>query len=509
MDEIRPQTTSIIWPIIIITIGLFIYVISQFAMMERTTIMNNWPEMRCNTFVMFAAYWLKPELDPRSAADFAADNFKFCSKSLVQGVMKIVMTPFGTVLQAQAEITKVFTMILNAIKTIITNLFNSFMSFLEPVFKKFNAVTYQIGILMQKMKMAFERINTALLTIAFSGISVVKGISNAIQFVIKVVLIILAIMVAIIIFLFFILFPFIPILITPVLVAIIAVGAAVGAEAKDDQAAFCFTGDTPILLADGSTKPISEITIGQSLEGGGTVEAILTMDGTRTSLYDLMGVHVSGSHLVLGTGGWHSVAEDPRAVLLNTQSDLLYCLNTSNQQIPVRSSEGPLLFRDWEEIDSRDTVGQKGWNRLVGSLIGGLQPTTDDMASLLDPLILVPTTQGPKPLEALQIGDEIELSYNCSTRILGLVEGRIEGSYTRHWISGVIERNYSSTGHCRVTTTSPSTDFLRGNHVITDSGTLVIYTNGQVRKIRDFTEVGIDQIHKTYPFVAERLATFV
>jgi len=239
------------------------------------------------------------------------------------------------------------------------------------------------------------------------------------------------------------------------------------------------------------------------------VEAVLVMEGIQTPLYDLKGVHVSGSHLVLGTSGWHSVAEDSRAVLLNKRSDLLYCLNTSNQQIPVRSSEGPLLFRDWEEIDSRDTVGQKRWNRLVGSLIGGLEPTVDDMASLLDPQILVPTTQGPKPLEALRIGDEIELSYNRSTRVLGLVEGRVEGSYKSHWISGVIERNYSSTGYCRVTTTSPSTDFLRGKHVITDSGTLVIYTNGQVRKIRDFTEVGIDQIHKTYPFVAERLSTFV
>jgi len=324
-----------------------------------------------------------------------------------------------------------------------------------------------------------------------------------------VVLIILAIMVAIIIFLFFILFPFIPIIITPVLVAIIAIGSVVGAEASDDQGAFCFTGDTPVLLADGSTKPISEMTAGLVLQGGGTVEAVLRMEGTQTPLYDLKGVHVSGSHLVLGSGGWHSVAEDSRATLLTERSDLLYCLNTSNQLIPIRSSEGALLFRDWEEIDSRDTVGQKGWNRLVGSLIGGLEPTVDDMASLLDPQILVPTTKGPKPLETLQIGDHIELSYNRSTCVLGLVEGRVTGTYTPHWLSGVIERNYSSTAHHRVTTTHPSTDFLRGNHVITDSGTLVIYTNGLVRKIRDFTEVGIDQIHKTYPFVAQRLSSFV
>jgi len=179
MDEIRPQTTSIIWPSIIITIGLIIYVISQFAMMERATIMNNWPEMRCNPFVMFAAYWLKPDSDPRSDAAFASDNFQFCSKEMVQGIMKLAMSPLTVVLQAQAEITEVFTMIMNAIKTVITNLYNSFMSFLEPVFKRFNAVTYQVGILMQKMSSAFQRVNGALLTLAYSGISIVKGLNNA------------------------------------------------------------------------------------------------------------------------------------------------------------------------------------------------------------------------------------------------------------------------------------------------------------------------------------------
>jgi hypothetical protein len=517
MNVIREQSISIVWPIIFITTGLFVYAISQYAMMERSTIMNNWPELRCNVLIMFAAYWLKPDSDPQTAGEFAAGNFQFCTKGIIETVMKTVMAPFSSVLNIQAQITEVFTLILNSIKTMIKTIYDEFLSFLEPVFKRFNAITYQIGIVMQKIRASFEKANAALLGAVFSGLSIVKGIQNAIQFVIKVVLIIIAIMVAIIFLLFFILFPFIPILILPVLIAIITIGSIVGEEASNAQGAFCFTGDTQISLADGTTKAISELVLGQVLDGGATVESILQMEGTHTPLFVLEGIRVSGSHLVQQNGKWHSVAEDSRAIPILERSERLFCLNTSTQTIPVVIRGTTLLFRDWEEIDGRDTVGQRGWNKLVSSLLKGLEvDSQEDMSCLMDPSILVPTPQGPVHLDHIKIGDYIELSYNRSTRIIGIVSGRVQGvSKGPHWLSGVIEKIHRPTDgsfHRRLTTLTPATDpassYLYGKHVITESGELVIYAHGIVRKLRDFTEVGIDQIHRTYPFVSKRLATF-
>jgi hypothetical protein len=490
-------------------------------MMERSTIMNNWSEVRCNVFVMFAAYWLKPDDDLRSSGEFAASNFQFCTKDIIQSVMKLAMAPLSSVFTIQAEVTKVFTNVLESIKDIITTMFNEFLAFLQPVFMRFNAITYQIGIVMQKIRAAFDRANTALLSAVFSGIAIVKGIQNTIKFVIKIVLIICAIMLAIIIILFFILFPFIPVIITPVLVLIISVGVILGveAEAESDKAGFCFTGDTPVALANGSTKPISELILGEQLANGATVESILQMEGLHTPLYILEGIRVSGTHLVQHGSTWHSVAEDTRANPIIERSERLYCLNTSNQIIPVLTQQGTtVLFRDWEEIDSRDTVGQRGWNKLVSSLLGGLQvdADADDMSCLLDPTLPVPTPQGPKPLHSIQIGDEVELSYNRPTRVIGTVKGRVQGlSKGPHWLSGVIEKIHRPTDgtfHRRLTTLTSTTDssapYLYGNHIITESGELIIYTQGIVRKLRDFTEVGIDQIHRTYPFVSQRLATF-
>jgi len=515
MDQLKEQKIRIVWPIILITLGLFSYAFGQYMDMERSTIMNNWSEMRCKPLIMFAAYFLKPDEDPRSSGAFAAENFNFCTKDIVQSVMKVALAPFSMTLQKQAGSTNVFTNGMNSIKTLIKQMYDEFLSFIEPFFKRFNAISYQIGIVTQKLRNAFNRLNAVLLTTIYSGISIIKGFNNAIKFVINIVLIICAIMLAIIFILFLILFPFIPLIITPVLVAIVSVGVILGSEmageAEDDKAGFCFTGDTLIELADGTSRPIHQLVLGQELAKGSIVEGILVLEGTATPLFSLEGIRVSGSHLVKGTTGqWHSVEKDPRAHSISDRADRLYCLNTSNQLIPVLTTKGELLlFRDWEEIDSRDLVGQKGWDRKVSSILKGLVAETVPAQCLMDPTISIPTSTGIKPLSSIQIGDSIELTYNNHTRVIGIIEGYVEGIYTPHWMSSCIEKTYKPTVyHRRTTLKHGSTEFLKGKHLITESGEMIANVNGHVLQLRDFTEVGIDRIHLTYPFVAERLATF-
>jgi hypothetical protein len=515
MDQLKEQKVSIAWPIILITLGLSVYAFGQYMNMERVTIMNNWSEMRCSVPIMFAAYFLKPDEDPRSPGEFAGENFNFCTKGIVQEVMKIIMSPFTMTFQKQAGSVNIFTQVINSIKKIIKNMYDHFMSFITPFFKRFNAVVYQIGIVTQKLRSVFNRLNAALLTTIYSGISIMKGFNNAIQFVIKIVLIICAIMLAIIFILFLILFPFIPLIITPVLVAIVSVGVILGGEmageAEDDKAGFCFTGDTLIELADGTSLPIAQLVLGQTLAKGSVVEGILVLEGTATPLFSLEGIRVSGSHLVQGTAGqWHSVEKDPRAHSIPDRVSRLYCLNTSNQLIPVvTTSDRSILFRDWEEIDSRDRVGQKGWDRKVSSILKGLVGETATTMCLMDPTIGIPTSTGIKPLSSIQIGDSVELSYNNYTRVIGIIEGQIEGTYSSHWLSSCIEKTYKPTVYHRITTLDQrSTDLLKGKHLITESGQLVAHIKGHVRQLRDFTEVGIDHIHLTYPFVAKCLATF-
>jgi len=509
----------LLWPFILITLGLVCFIAYKYVNMERAVIMNNWKEQRCDVFVMFAAYFLKPEMDTRTDSEFASDNFQFCMKGLVTRAMELAMSPLQLLFKAQAVAADGVTGSMNAMREVLNALMKAFMSFITPFLRRFNFIAYQLSIVSQHLKSAFQRANAALLSFVYIGLSMITGLQNMIQFVMKVVIIILIIMVVLIILLFFILFPFIPIILSVITaIAIIASSSIAGTssqsqadEAEGTRSAFCFVPDTPVLLATGS-KPISDVRPGDVLAGGGTVEGVLTFDGTKTPLYSLDGVRVSGSHLVQGVkGDWHSVAEDERATPLSERSALLYCLNTSDQIIPIRTATGaPLLFRDWEEISSTDVEGQDIWDALVSRVLGGVKPDSqaDETFCLMDPEIRVLTVNGAQPLASIRIGQELELSYNRYTKVIGCVEGRVQGTGPSGWMSACIEKIFSPTEryHKRVTTITPSAQFLTGHHLITDSGLFLVAHNSQVRHMRDFTEVGMDRIHETYPLVASRLA---
>ena len=483
------------------------YVTYTYVTMERTTIMADWANSRCGIFVMFASSYFKPDDDPRSSGEFGSDNIKFCMGELAKAAMGAAMAPYNTLLEQQSNSLWDNFNALNYLRSIVKKMMDAFMSFLEPFFKKFTLVAYQISAVVQHLKMAMGRVNAILTSFIYQGISLVTGIQNMIQFIFFVVMIILVILIALLIILFFILFPFIPILITPVILILIAGGAAAATGMRDS---FCFEPSTPIIMATGATKPISQIQMGDILEGGGSVEGILRMDGSGTNLYNLEGIRVSGSHLVNHKGKWHSVSEDPRSVPTSGRESVLYCLNTSNRLIPVQNKKGStVLFRDWEEIDEKDVKGQDAWDSLVSKILGGVSDNdSEDTFCLMDGTNTVVTDIGIKSLDQILLGDKLQLSYNRYTTVLGIVEGRVKATGTKGWISACIENVYQSTTgkpYRHITTTEKGSDFLKGRHLITDSGEFLVGINGIVIRIRDFTEVGADLIHLTYPLVAKAL----
>lgn len=121
-----------IWPILILTIGLSIVVGYSLVSMERVAVMNNWDAVRCNPFVMFASPFLKPDSDSQSVSQFSSANFSFCSKKLVQGVLKLALAPFTAIFGEHLSIGTLISQILDAIYYILAKLYEAFLSFLEP-----------------------------------------------------------------------------------------------------------------------------------------------------------------------------------------------------------------------------------------------------------------------------------------------------------------------------------------------------------------------------------------
>lgn len=503
----RGSGSYVIWPVIMITISFFGYIGYLLSSMERPVIMKNWNSTRCSVLVMFAASYFKPDDDPRTPGEFSTDNFSFCMKTIVHDVMEVVMAPFMDVFSGQASTTNVMTELLNGIREIIKAIYDAFLSFIEPFLLKFMAVTNQFGVKVQQIRAAFRRVSAMALSTVFTGLTFIRGIQNAIDFVIKIVMIILIVLVVLIILLFFILFPFLPIILS-VIAVIVAVGtASVAASAGGMKGTFCFEPSMKLSLASGASVAIQDVTLGTVLESGAVVTDIMKLDGTTSPLYSLQGILVSGSHLVLGpTGGWLPVQDDPRAVPLGRTVPVLYCLNTTTHQIPVQDTAGRTVwFRDWEEIEDDDEETHRLWEAQVSALLGGVEPDPKGTGGtcLMDPSVRVMTmNRGLVRIDHVELGDTLYVEHEGrrTTRVIGVVQGvpRDKSSYIEH-------RRFSSSSSWVRRTTPFLEGSTQGVHLITDSGLLRILTPSGPLLIRDMTETGIDQIHTTYDFVLRSL----
>jgi hypothetical protein len=516
------------WPFFLLTFGLLFALALTVAGLERSTVMNNWTARRCDLAVMAASMFFKPADDPRSKGQFAADNFDFCMKSYVDKFMALFMAPVNTVLGKQANIAKSSVDMLSTVRNIATTLSNTFMSYMDSYFKKFNASIYEVSRVIQYLRMAFRRANAVVLSMLYSGISMFRGLLNTVQFVIKVILIICSIMIAIIIILIFVLFPFIPMIlavlgaiVTTVMASAMIISGSVADEASGDMSGFCFSETTKIFVKRNNEKllvSVKDVKIGDELEDGGKIITVIQMNGAEVQLYNIDGIIVSGSHLVKGTDGqWKCVADDERARPTLEKSSILYCFNTTTRNIPVYSHDiqQNIIFRDWEEIDDNDKEGQKMWTYTILKLLNNdknynvwkdtINPESE--ISLVGSKIKIKTKSGYRIISELDINDLVVDRNGKEQQVLGVINSRVEGVKDDNkwntelyelsngiWIKGV--EKYSKADETAI-----------GWTIITETGEFIIWDEdeGKDKIIRDFTEIGYKEIHKTYPMVISRL----
>lgn len=520
------------WPFFLLTFVLFLCLGFTIVGLERTTVMANWPIRRCDLPVMAAAGFFKPDLDPRSKSEYAVDNFEFCMKKIIDTFLDVLMKPVNALFGQHLGVAEAVTTALSNIRQIATTLYNAFMEYVGQYFKKFNFAIFEMSRIVQYIRMAMNRASAIAISMVYSGLSLFRGMINSIQVVIRVVLIICGIMLAIIIILWFILFPVIPIILGT-LVAVISVvmamagilGSELSSQAESQRGGFCFATGSKIVTKDAEGKetvtPVEKIVLGQELgSNAGKITAIIKMDGSGISMYNLQGIYVSGSHLVKGEDGiWKSVAEDPRAVKTSLISPILYCFNTSSNNIPLATQDGSsILFRDWEEIGNEDTEGQYKWNEMIMTMLNTHQycPNTDwkeDVkaeceVALVAKDVLVKTLRGFVPIRSIRLLQDGILDRNGKSHtIRGLVYGTVEDAIDNgKWISECYEFE-NAQWRKKPSSVIKGLDVIEGMSLITESGEFVIWDEVQQKErfIRDFTEIGYDDIHKTYAFVEARL----
>jgi len=113
-------------------------------------------------------------------------------------------------------------------------------------------------------------------------------------------------------------------------------GSTGGSGGSATGGGFCFDPSTPIQMADGSTKQIKNIQLGDDTKGG-EVTGVFQFKATD-EIHDYKGVTVAGSHFVKEDGKFIMVKDSPLAVKID-KIPVVYSLDTSGRRIFIKDIE--------------------------------------------------------------------------------------------------------------------------------------------------------------------------
>jgi hypothetical protein len=474
---------------------------------------DSWARRRCNVDVLFTAFKYKPKNDPRSKLEFMQDNFSFCIGSLIDEVFKSAMAPFMGILATNVDSLGVFSGALNNMRGLLGVVHKKFGKIMDITFNRFKTNIYNFAFIWHRLNFAFQRVMSIALSTVYMGISFVAGFMNFYDLVVNVVIIILAILLALIFLLFFILIPVMPVIFT--ILAVLA-GAGFGAAIGGMESGFCVDPDALVRMADGSLKPLKECRVGDVLApgsgavGSNIIEGILTCDGTTEDCVRIDGIAMSKSHRVLYNGHYILAGLHPHATHMASRLPHLICLNTSHHAVPMNGMKETVWVGDWEEVDTEE--GRSAWIEMTYSFLNrGLDDRCLFMNKPTTPPILSPHTivkerkKGYVTLQEITIGDIVLDGNGEWTTVLATYSGAIHGTTRgeRFWYSDGVwvrgsDSDYWNTCIYGSVKMDAGAEKLAGVNIITESGTYVIRQHGLNVLVRDFTEMGIDMVKKSY-----------
>jgi hypothetical protein len=497
-------------PFLVLTGVLFGLLLVFLAIGRRKEVMDNWKKYRAHPLYAATAFLYKPADDPRSRFQFADDNFREVMKDMVGDAFKVAFMPLMGVFQILGQSVQQSVGSMGDVRAILQTMMESFDKVFSIFERRYESTLHRVGMTFQGLQTAMNRLWGVAINSVWQSIAVVQSIFSTLDLIMKIIIIILAILVGIILFLFLFLWPLLPVILSVVgILATAGMGAAVGGMAST----FCFTAETPIVLHDGrSTKPISAIRIGDRLFGNEVVTATMVADATTAGdLFELDGIRVSGSHIVFEDGTTSTpmfVSDHPRATRIHTSVPHVYCLNTSGHRIPVMTTTGTVRwFADWEELSDAEEDQQR-WNQHVYETLNpGMQWVSANAQcegeAVLHPATMVRAEGGAVcAISELCPGDIVQDADGRPTRVIGTVamNPSMVGATCGAMSAAAWIRRSPRDRWVQPKPTGSAPDDMRKpwRSIFTESGSFLLDSGIAVR---DFSDVGLSAISKTYPWV--------
>jgi hypothetical protein len=354
------DTAKLIGVTILLSVGLSFLI----AIVYKESVLSNWEANRCRPGVVAFSAVFKPSSDPRSASEFATDNWSYCQKQYVQSAIRVATTEVKDLVNSQSDIVNIVGSTVDGIAKTFTNLWNMCYKAFAMIMERFSTAAKMFRNMMNQMYAMVDRVQGIVFSISMALVSLIMTFIDTVQVTLLVSIIIIGIILLLQILLFYIFAPISGLILTVSTIIMTSVVIATTTIAAAMVANACFTGDTPVFLQSGDTKRIDQIKIGDILGDKGRVTAVHRFKGGQ-EMYDLHGIRVTGDHLVYVDYTLIPVSEHSEAKKIKATDSNVYCLTTTNRRIPVRSKRGVIIFADWEEIDGDDTDSLERWYRSV------------------------------------------------------------------------------------------------------------------------------------------------
>ena len=494
-----------------VNIILLVGVAIAFSYGQRAEIMANWPLRRCDPGVVASAYLYKPDSDTRTVAEFTKDNFQFCQGKLAKDVIDTVSYPVKVIQEKQKDIVGGIMSGIGALGELGNKLASFFNQIMESVKRRFAATYIQIQESFANLLNIMGKIMASITAMAMALIGVLVSLTTLIKFALYVLAVIIGILIALMVIFAAFLAPVSWLVFAGIAVVGILAGVIAGVIT---QSAFCIAGHTNVILADGSTKPVSEIKVGDMLVDKSYVTATMKFQVPILKYEPLVSIHgvtMSPTHMLEICGSKPIAAKDhPEAVSAGTLREL-YNLNTTSRRIPVMSTAGTLTLLDYEEIAEDDDNGIEAWKKYVFEFLNPGMPlqneNPENIEAGIDGLLTVNLKDGRRvPLGTVVCGDMIECFGGYST-VCGIVQIVLEdgallynGMTAGVWMNNGIQWVSAEKIPWKSGVLVKSGQKLY--NLFTESGNFVV--DGYL--VRDFSEVGIADLSKTYSLVQKNFS---
>lgn len=346
---------------IIITISLVIFMVSCIALTNAQFIKDDWTNQRCKPHIIpIAGFINKP--DNISFNDFTIKNFNYCMQNILKGISGNALEPVSYITNSITQITYYVKETINDMRAMTNKVRIFFAAIIEEIMGRLLNVMVPLQQIIIKFKDFTLKLQATMTAGLFTTLGVFLSLKSLLGVIVKFIVSILIAMISIILVLW--IFPFtwgtaitatatfvaisIPLaLLLTFMTRVLGIDTGLSVPGLKKPSMKCFDKNTKIIMNDGTSKMISEISVGEKVVNNILITAKIVVETKGSIMYNLKGIIVSDSHNVKYNDKWIRVNEHPAAVKIEQYNEpYLYCINTENKLIEINDN----LFTDWDEI---------------------------------------------------------------------------------------------------------------------------------------------------------------